>query len=110
MKKGPINKDNIEQVRALKGIYRKTMTYNNNVMLCYFILEKDAEIPLHDHEAHQIGYVISGKIKFLTETRGEFLAREGDSYVFDSWEKHGAKILEFSEVIEVFSPSRDDYK
>ena len=40
----------------------------------------------------------------------EFFAEEGDSYVFDSHEKHGAKIMDHAEVIEVFSPARDDYK
>ena len=110
MIKGPINKDNIQKVKALDGIYRKTMAYNDSVMLCYFDLEKNAEIPLHDHEAHQIGYVVSGKIQFITETRGDFLAQEGDSYVFDSREKHGARVLETAEVIEVFCPTRNEYK
>ncbi len=110
MIKGPINRENVESVKPLEGIFRKTLTYNSSVMLCHFILEKDAIIPLHDHKAHQIGYVISGKIQFLTETRGNFIAKEGDSYVFDSMEKHGAEILETAEVIEVFSPTREDYK
>ena len=110
MIKGPVNKANIQKVKALDGVYRKTMAYNDSVMLCYFDLEKNAEIPLHDHEAHQIGYVVSGKIQFITETRGDFLAQEGDSYVFDSREKHGARVLETAEVIEVFCPTRDEYK
>ena len=110
MIKGPVNKDNIQKVKALDGVYRKTMAYNDSVMLCYFDLEKNAEIPLHDHEAHQIGYVVSGKIQFITETRGDFLAQEGDSYVFDSREKHGARVLETAEVIEVFCPTRNEYK
>ena len=109
MIKGPINRQNVEKVKALDGVYRKTLTYNNDVMLCFFLLEKDAVIPLHEHKAHQIGYVLKGKIKFITETR-EFIANEGDSYVFDSNEKHGAELLEDSEVIEVFSPTREDYK
>jgi len=110
VKKGPVNKENIEAVEQLKGIYRKTLSYNSSVMLCQFDLRKDAEIPMHDHEAHQIGYVIKGKIKFNTETRGEFIAQKGDSYVFDSHEKHGAKVIKNTEVIEVFYPSREDYE
>ena len=109
MKKNPVNRSSIEPVKALEGIYRKTLMYNDNVMLCLFTLEKDAEIPLHDHLAHQIGYVNKGIIRFITES-GEFIAKEGDSYVFDSLEKHGAIIIETAEVIEVFSPTRDDYK
>jgi len=109
MIKGPINKQNVEKVKALEGVYRKTLTYNNDVMLCFFLLEKDVVIPLHEHKAHQIGYVLKGKIKFITETR-EFIANKGDSYVFDSNEKHGAELFEDSEVIEVFNPTREDYK
>lgn len=109
MIKGPINKNDVKEIKALEGIYRKTLACNDTVMLCHFILEKGSEIPLHDHGAHQIGYVISGRVKFKTETR-EFIAQSGDSYVFDSFEKHGAKIIETAEVIEIFSPTRDDYK
>lgn len=109
MPTNPINKDDVEPVKALDGIYRKTLTYNDETMLCFFKLEKNASIPLHNHEATQIGYVIKGKIRFLLEN-GEFIAQEGDSYVFDSNEKHGAEIMEESEVIEVFSPCREEYK
>jgi len=109
-RKGPINKKEAGEIKALEGIFRRTLAYNDEVMLCHFKLEKGAEIPLHEHEAHQIGYVISGKLQFLTETRGNFVAENGDSYVFDSHEKHGAKIIETAEVIEVFSPTRVDYK
>jgi len=109
MPNNPTNKENIDSIKALDGVYRKTLMYNENVMLCIFNLEKNASIPIHNHKAHQIGYILTGKIKFLTDD-GEFIAKTGDSYVFDSMEKHGAEILENTEVIEVFSPSREDYK
>ncbi|MFX1376856.1 MAG: cupin domain-containing protein [Promethearchaeota archaeon] len=104
-----MSKDNIRAIKSFDGVYRKTLLYNDNIMLCHFTLEKDAEIPIHSHKEHQIGYVLKGKLKFLIED-GEFLANEGESYIFDSNEKHGAKILEDSEVIDVFHPARDDYK
>lgn len=103
------NIESIEPIKIIDGVFRKTLTYNDSVMLCYFLLEKDAHIPIHYHKEHQIGYVIKGKIKFLTE-KGEFVAQTGDSYVFDSDEQHGALIIEKAEVIEVFHPSRTDYK
>ena len=109
MKKNPISRESVDIVEALKGIYRKTLAYNDRVMLCLFTLKKDAKIPLHNHESHQIGYIIKGKIQFITEN-DTFIASAGDSYVFDSYEKHGANIIENTEIIEVFSPIRDDYK
>jgi len=109
MMKNIKSKDNAKQIKVFEGVYRKTLLYNRNLMLCHFTLEKNAEIPLHSHKEHQIGYVIDGKLKFLTEN-GEFIVKKGASYIFDSNEKHGAKILEDSEVIDVFHPAREDYK
>ncbi|MBY9019457.1 MAG: cupin domain-containing protein [Candidatus Lokiarchaeota archaeon] len=109
MSKKPVNRSSVRAVEMLTGIFRKTLVYNNNMMLCHFSLDKNSSIPLHSHKEHQIGYVITGKLQFETET-GNFLVGAGDSYVFESSEKHGATILEDSEVIDVFSPSRDDYK
>ncbi len=104
-----INKVDVQPIKFLEGIYRRTLVYDNNLMLCHFTLKENAEIPIHSHKEHQIGYIIKGKLKFLTENR-EFVAKEGDSYIFDSNEKHGAIILEDSEVIDVFNPAREDYK
>ena len=109
MNKKPVSKNSVKSIEMLPGIYRKTLVYNNNMMLCYFSLNKNSYIPLHSHEEHQIGYVITGKLQFETE-KGNIVVGAGDSYVFESNEKHGATILEDSEVIDVFSPSRNDYK
>ena len=109
MRKNLVSKNSGHSVEILHGIYRKTLTYNKNMMLCHFILNKSSKIPLHSHKERQIGYVLKGKLKFITEN-GEFMAKEGDSYVFDSNEKHGAIILEDTDVIDVFSPTREDYK
>ena len=109
MRKKLVSKNSVDSVEILHGIYRQTLTYNKNMMLCYFNLIKGSRIPLHSHKEHQIGYVLKGKLKFITEN-GEFIAKEGDSYVFDSNEKHGAVIFEDTDVIDVFSPAREDYK
>jgi quercetin dioxygenase-like cupin family protein len=109
MKKNTVNKSSVNTLEALPGIYRKTLIYNDDMMLCHFFLKKESKVPLHSHNEHQIGYVIKGKLQFFNENE-VFMAEEGDSYVFKSNEKHGANILEDSEVIDVFSPSRDDYK
>ena len=103
------SRNNVQTIKVFEGVYRKTLLYNKQLMLCYFTLEKNANIPLHTHKEHQIGYVIKGKLRFITEER-EFIAKEGDSYIFDSNEKHGAIVLEDSEVIDVFNPAREDYK
>ncbi|MHA1472957.1 MAG: cupin domain-containing protein [Promethearchaeota archaeon] len=109
MPKKTVNKSSVNPIEMLPGIYRKTLAYNKNVMLCHFSLDKNSRVPLHSHKEHQIGYVITGKLQFETE-EGKFSVEAGDSYIFESNEKHGATILEDSEVIDIFSPARDDYK
>ncbi|MHA1342180.1 MAG: cupin domain-containing protein [Promethearchaeota archaeon] len=106
--KNPINLKDIKEVEVVKGIFRKTLAYNKEGLLCHFRLLKGTEIPLHNHIHTQIGYVVKGKLKFFT-SNSEFIATTGDSYVFDGNEKHGAKILEDSIIIEVFIPRRDEY-
>ncbi len=108
--KNPINLDDVEEIEAMEGIFRTTLAYNRDVMLCNFKLDKGAIIPLHNHPNVQVGFVITGKIKFLKENSESFTASRGDSYIFDSNESHGAEVLEDTVVIEVFSPTRNEYK
>jgi quercetin dioxygenase-like cupin family protein len=104
----PIQKDKIAPVEMLPGIYRRTLAYNKESLLAHFELKKGSHIPLHQHIHVQNGYVIQGKIRFFTE-KGEFIASPGESYVFNGNEKHGADVLENSEIIEIFVPCRVEY-
>ena len=94
-----------------EGVIRRTLSYNDEAMLCHFALQQGAQIPLHDHRATQIGYITKGKARFLAEKPGgEFEAEAGDSYVFSAFVKHGTIALEDTEYVEVFVPVRDEYK
>ena len=94
-----------------EGVTRKTLSYNDEAMLCHFTLKKGAQIPLHNHRATQVGYVVSGKARFIAETpESEFQAEAGESYVFSRFVKHGTIALEDTEYVEVFVPPRDEYK
>ncbi len=107
----PVNLKDISPFKALPGVFRQTLAYNEQTMLCIFRLEKDAKIPLHNHPNVQIGYILSGKIHFLSEQpENEFIATPGDSYIFEAEEKHGAEVLEDTQLIEVFYPYRPEYE
>jgi len=54
-------------VEGNPGIFRKTLAYNDEVMLCHFDLTKGSAIPLHSHPATQVGYVLKGHVRFLAE-------------------------------------------
>ncbi len=94
-----------------EGVVRKTLAYNDESMLCHFTLKKGAKIPLHNHRATQIGFIVRGKARFLAEKpEDEFEGGAGQSYVFSQFVKHGTVALEETEYIEVFVPVRDEYK
>lgn len=109
-----MKRKNVSQSKAIEnppGVKRKTITYNNEVMLCYFVLKKGSQIPLHKHRATQAGYLLKGKVRFLMEQKERsFEAEKGDSYVFDPFMRHGCIALEDSEYVEAFTPARDEYK
>ncbi|MEX2719697.1 MAG: cupin domain-containing protein [Candidatus Sigynarchaeota archaeon] len=105
------HKGKVAPVEAVKGIFRRTMCYNKDAQICHFDMKRGSIIELHSHPAAQIGYVIRGKVEFMYETKeSKHVVVTGDSYLIPGNVKHGATILEDSEVIEVFSPSRKEYE
>jgi quercetin dioxygenase-like cupin family protein len=105
-------KEMVSPVEAVKGIFRRTMCYNKDAMICQFEMKKGSIIELHSHPAAQIGYVIKGKMEFWYESkeRKTFTVMSGDSYLIPGTVLHGVKVIEDSDVIEVFSPARKEYE
>ena len=97
-------------VEGIPNHFRSTLTYNDDVMLCHFSVKKGVTVELHNHEAAQIGYILSGKINFFNEKGVMFTGKSGDSYAFKSKELHGCTALEDCTFIECFTPARNEYK
>ena len=104
-----VRRETCPTVESLPGIFRTTLAWNEQAMLCHFRMRRGAKVPLHDHPAAQNGYMISGKVRFLNREGEAFVAVPGTGYCFDPMETHGADVLEDSEVIECFSPARPEY-
>ena len=95
-------------VEMLPGIWRTTLCWDEASMLCHFHMMPGAKVPLHSHPAAQNGYVVRGRVRFIGEDSA-FVAGPGDAYLFAGGLRHGAEVLEDSEVIEVFAPARPEY-
>jgi quercetin dioxygenase-like cupin family protein len=109
-KVNPISLQDREAVENPPGVFRTTLAYNDQTMLCHFRMKAGARIPLHHHPAVQNGYAIQGKIQFFGEDGPSFIAEGGCGYVFGANEPHGAEVLSDAEVIECFSPKRPEYE
>jgi quercetin dioxygenase-like cupin family protein len=87
------------EIRVIPG---KKMT------MAFFHLEPDAKIPEHAHPHEQMGTVLKGAIELVIGEEKR-VVREGCAYRVPSSVVHKGRCLESpSEVLEVFSPPRED--
>lgn len=95
-------------INAMDGIKRKTLVYGANMLLTEFKLEGGKTLPMHKHPQEQTGYLVSGHM-ILTIDGTPHDLKPGASWSIPGNVEHGARILEDSVAIEVFSPVREDY-
>lgn len=96
--------------QAYDGIERRVLSYNSDIMLVHYTVQRDAVFPVHEHEeTQQAVYVDSGEVELLGET--ERRLAEGDSFVVGPGIRHGIRgVAPRSELIDTFSPPIDEYE
>lgn len=109
-KMGVAELENVNAVEMKPGIIRRTLVYNDEMMVCHFTVAQGTTLDLHQHVAVQSGYVLKGKLKLIKGDGASFVATAGTAYLFDSNEVHGiGEVYEPSEIIECFTPCRPEY-
>jgi quercetin dioxygenase-like cupin family protein len=84
--------------------------HGEKVTLVFFKLEPGAGIPLHAHPHEQIGTVLKGSIELVVADEQRMVG-EGEAYHVPSNVLHGGRCGDApSEIIEVFSPAREDLR
>jgi len=90
------------------GMVRQVLAYNPHLMLVRHTFTRGWSGARHSHPHQQLVYVTSGHIRF--EAGGKaWEMRAGDSLVVDGGVEHQASAIEDSEVLDVFTPYREDY-
>lgn len=90
------------------GVRRQVLAESPALMVVSFRFDAEAKGDLHRHPHVQSTYIAKGKFEFYRE--GEvFLLQPGDSLVIPSNVEHGCLCLEEGELIDCFSPRRDDF-
>jgi len=90
------------------GMIRQVLAYNAQLMLVRHNFTKGWVGARHKHPHHQMVYVVKGHIVFEAEGKSWEL-RAGDSVVVGGDLDHQASALEDSEVLDIFTPYREDY-
>ena len=91
------------------GMTRQVLAHSDQLMLVRHYFEQGWVGARHSHPHHQLVYVVKGALHL--DVGGEtFEAYAGDSFVVDGGVEHQASALEASEVLDVFTPVREDYR
>lgn len=90
------------------GLSRQILAYTAKLMLVRHQMEKGWNGACHRHPHEQLVYVIRGHIR--VQLGGKTIeASAGDSFVVPGGMDHEAFACEESEVLDVFTPYRDEY-
>ena len=90
------------------GLRRQVMSYSKNMMLVRHTMTKGWVGALHSHPHEQMVYVVRGRLIF-EHPGGKFQVGSGESFIVPGDVKHQASALEDSEVLDIFTPFREDY-
>ncbi len=90
------------------GIRRKIMAHNENMMISKVEFETGSIGLLHHHPHTQASFVFKGIFEITISDVCSVL-KAGDVFFVPNGEMHGAICLEKGELIDIFSPRRDDF-
>jgi quercetin dioxygenase-like cupin family protein len=90
------------------GLRRQVMCYSPSMMLVRHRMKKGWVGTRHSHPQEQMVYIVTGHLSFQYPG-GVVEAKRGDSFLVPGKVEHQAFALEDSEVLDIFTPWREDY-
>lgn len=97
--------------RVFKGVSLDSLAVGDKSMVTKMNYVNGNFATTHQHPHEQCGYVVSGKYRLIVETepRIDLILTAGDSYAIPGNIPHSFEVLEGGEVVDVFTPCREDY-
>ena len=103
-----VESKDIAKIEMFPGFWRQTLVYGESLMYCLFTWKKGAILPKHFHFHEQAGYIIYGSVE-LNINDQIYITSTGCSNFIASNQRHSARALNDSLVIDAFSPPRLEY-
>ena len=104
-----INVDKLPQKELATGV-TTSLAWGENIMLSFVKLNPNATVPSHSHPHEQMALVLSGRLEVTIGNKSRLL-KEGDVFIVPSGVEHDVKNLKSeTQVLDIFSPPREDFK
>ncbi len=104
-----INLDSIEGKELVPGFTAK-MIHSEKMTLAYWDIKAGNELPEHAHPHEQVAaQVISGEFELTLEGETKIM-KAGDVAVIPSNVPHSGRAITDCQLLDVFSPVREEYR
>jgi quercetin dioxygenase-like cupin family protein len=94
--------------QALSPQMSRRMIHRAMITIARLSLRAGAVVPRHGHESEQVSTVVSGRLRFVLDGC-EVEVGAGESIEIPSNVAHEVRAMEDSEVLDLFSPRREDW-
>lgn len=97
--------------KTFKGVNLDSLAVGEKAMVTKMNYVKGNFATLHTHPHEQCGYVISGEYRLIIDgdEKIDVIIHSGDTYAIPGNTPHSFEVIESGEVVDVFSPHREDY-
>lgn len=97
--------------KTFKGVDLDSLAVGERSMVTKMNYVRGDFATLHTHPHEQCGYVISGAYHLIVECEEKIdvIMHPGDTYAIPGNTPHSFEVIEGGEVVDVFTPHRDDY-
>lgn len=97
--------------KTFKGVNLDSLAVGEKSMVTKMNYVRGDFATLHTHPHEQCGYVISGAYHLIVECEEKIdvIMHPGDTYAIPGNTPHSFEVIEGGEVVDVFTPHRDDY-
>lgn len=102
------NVSTLIEKEVIKG-YRGKTVHTGSMTFMYWTVEEGAVMPLHSHMHEQIANVLKGEFELTVDGQTELLL-PGMVAVIPPHVIHGGRAITACELLDVFTPEREDYK
>lgn len=97
--------------KTFKGVSLDSLAVGEKSMVTKMNYVKGNFATLHTHPHEQCGYVISGEYHLIVDgdEKIDVIMHPGDTYAIPGNTPHSFEVIEGGEVVDVFTPQREDY-